>query len=494
MAVGYTGRAPHVAAGWPGRLWDNKELIVIGLVFGLLVALLPPGISVALMGGVALGAVLLAHPELAVYLLVFAVPYESLKEITFGGLNATITEFIAFCGGVGFVVQGVMGGRVTLRWTWWRKPLLLFGLAMILSMTQATDLKGSIKEFLKLAEMLLAYLLVLAYIDTPAKLRRLILVIVLAVLSEAFIGLAQTFAHFGPASFARVGLLRGSGTFGQPNPFAGYLNLTLPLLLAAVVIGVPLVGRLTRPALVVIGAALLVAESRAALIAMLAAAAVMAAIYSRRARPVVLFATLVFALLVAATAVGIDIPGIGDKVAVVFGLDNVDVANPTPVTWSVAERLAHMISGLRMFADHPLLGVGIGNYPAAYPHYRVAPVWGPDLGQAHNYYINIAAEAGIVGLAAFLYVLVSAFAIVARLYDRTATPMARAIALGAIGVLVTVTVHSFFDDIFDHAMEVQVALVMGIATVCAGLAADWTARAPASTATAGGSRWHVRSA
>ena len=65
--------------------------------------------------------------------------------------------------------------------------------------------------------------------------------------------------------------------------------------------------------------------------------------------------------------------------------------------------------------DHRL-GVGIGNYPVVYPRYQVAPVWIHPLGHAHNYYVNVAAEAGVVGVAAFLIVLVSAFVIATHLY------------------------------------------------------------------------------
>jgi O-antigen ligase len=77
-----------------------------------------------------------------------------------------------------------------------------------------------------------------------------------------------------------------------------------------------------------------------------------------------------------------------------------------------------------------------------------------------------------VGLAAFLILLLSAFAIAVYLYRRAADPLARTIALGTLGVLVTVAVHSFFDDIFVHAMEAQLALVMGMATVACRLSVE----------------------
>lgn len=469
MAVGY-GVVGAEPAALKRAAWSNAGLIVAGLILALFVAVLPTVITAALLGAVALGIVLLARPELAVYLLVVAVPYESLREIQFGGLNATITEFVAFCGGTAFLLQ-VGRGQVKVRQAEWLRPLLVFGLVMVVSITQATDLKLSIKELLKLGEMALTYLLVLGYVDTPAKLRRLLLVVVLSATSEAMIGVMQTVVHVGPVSFARGDVLRGSGTFAQPNPFAGYLNLTLPLLVAVLVMNAPLARRLVRPALLVIAVALLLSVSRGALLGSIAAVALILGVYLPRARPVMIAGGVIFVVLLGATIAGVPLPGIGDKIAVAFGLDNVDVVNPTPVTWPVAERLAHMLAGLNMFFGHPLLGVGIGNYPAAYPRYRVAQVWQADLGHAHNYYINVAAEAGVFGLAAFLYVLGSAFVIVARLYREATDPLARALALGTLGVLVTVAVHSFFDNIFVHAMEAQLALVMGIAAAACRVAA-----------------------
>lgn len=58
--------------------------------------------------------------------------------------------------------------------------------------------------------------------------------------------------------------------------------------------------------------------------------------------------------------------------------------------------------------DHPVLGVGIGNYSDAYPRYFIT-IFTASLGHAHNYYINIAAETGSIGLLAFVLFLLAVF-------------------------------------------------------------------------------------
>src|SRR5437588_736565 len=301
-------------------------------------------------------------------------------------------------------------------------PLLIGGALVLAAALLPPLLATAALAAVGLGTLLLArptlaiYLLVLSYVDTPARLRRLLYLVVLAALSQALLGIGQTLVHVGPASFARGGVLRASGTFDQPNPFAGYLNLTLPLLFAAVVTGVPLVGRLRGPALVFLSVALLLSVSRGALLASIAAAVVIVAVHTRRARALVAAVAVPLFALAAGTVFGLVPDSVTETIATALGVNNVDLVNPTPLTWPVAERLAHMLAGLHMFQDHPWLGVGIGNYPAVYPAYQLAPVWKNPLGHAHNYYINVAAEAGVVGLAAFLILLVSAFAIAAYLY------------------------------------------------------------------------------
>ena len=70
----------------------------------------------------------------------------------------------------------------------------------------------------------------------------------------------------------------------------------------------------------------------------------------------------------------------------------------TPQNFAVVERMAQMQAGWRMFLAHPLTGVGPGNYTLAYPAFAVG-TWYASRGHAHNYYIHMAAETGVIGAA-----------------------------------------------------------------------------------------------
>ena len=60
-----------------------------------------------------------------------------------------------------------------------------------------------------------------------------------------------------------------------------------------------------------------------------------------------------------------------------------------------------------MFTDHPILGVGLGNYPVHYQQYSRDIGLDPRLSQrsAHSLYLQIAAETGVVGIAILGFIL-----------------------------------------------------------------------------------------
>ena len=74
-----------------------------------------------------------------------------------------------------------------------------------------------------------------------------------------------------------------------------------------------------------------------------------------------------------------------------------------PQTFSVAERFKMWRSAEQMFADHPLMGVGLGNYAEAYQKVYILPeAREPWIFHAHNNFIHFFAEDGLFGGVIFL--------------------------------------------------------------------------------------------
>jgi O-antigen ligase len=74
----------------------------------------------------------------------------------------------------------------------------------------------------------------------------------------------------------------------------------------------------------------------------------------------------------------------------------------------VAQRLLFMTAGLLMVQAHPVVGVGPGGFEHALDQFGLQVSGLLDfVGSAHNGYVHMAAEAGVLGLAALLYFVVS---------------------------------------------------------------------------------------
>jgi putative inorganic carbon (HCO3(-)) transporter len=69
---------------------------------------------------------------------------------------------------------------------------------------------------------------------------------------------------------------------------------------------------------------------------------------------------------------------------------------------SISQREQSQEVALRMFADHPIGGVGANNYPVAYLPYALRLNEPAAADEPHNLYLAVAAETGLLGLITFL--------------------------------------------------------------------------------------------
>jgi len=96
------------------------------------------------------------------------------------------------------------------------------------------------------------------------------------------------------------------------------------------------------------------------------------------------------------------LPGIGNRLVALVGYVGGNAAYG--LDWSVLVRRAAQEIALAMFRDRPLLGVGPGGYVALLTAYadKVATAVPVPVDAAHNLYLQLAAESGLVGLAGWL--------------------------------------------------------------------------------------------
>jgi len=130
----------------------------------------------------------------------------------------------------------------------------------------------------------LVYLAATRFIRTERQLAAVALAVVAAGFSQALLGYVQFVFQLGPDAFKHGPFLRAYGSFDQPNPYAGFLNMTLPLALCLALHwrsrGLRALG---LGAVALILGAIVVSESRGALLAGSLAIAIVLALLSKRA-------------------------------------------------------------------------------------------------------------------------------------------------------------------------------------------------------------------
>jgi len=279
-------------------------------------------------------------------------------------------------------------------------------------------------------------------------------------ITQAALGYVQFAFQLGPAAFAHGRFLRAYGTFDQPNPYAGYLNMVLPLAVALAALAPTRRQKLGCAVLApALAGALLASESRGALLAGLLAVGVVLSCVNRGIYRLAWLSCLALAAGGWMAALGLLPLGPFERLLDAVGLGGVSFGNVTTANFSAVERAAHWLAGVRMFAAHPLLGVGIGNYEVAYPAYHPRG-WYAALAHAHNYYINVAAEAGIVGLVAYLLLAGSALWYSYAATKQCTDALCSAAILGVLGAFVATGFHNLFDVLYVHGMVVLLGLLM----------------------------------
>src|SRR5262249_15792258 len=111
--------------------------------------------------------------------------------------------------------------------------LLAYLTTILASLLVASDRAAALKEGVKWTETALTLMFALWLLQRPAPIRLVIWLAVAVGVAEALVGLGQWVVGAGPISDG----LRTSGTFEQPNPYAGYLNLALAPALALAALG-----------------------------------------------------------------------------------------------------------------------------------------------------------------------------------------------------------------------------------------------------------------
>lgn len=148
---------------------------------------------------------------------------------------------------------------------------------------------------------------------------------------------------------------------------------------------------------------------------------------------------------------------VSNRVAVLAG------EAPPPSEESLQERLTVPLTSLPLVWQKPLLGWGGGSYAVVYPQIKPPDVFGGWWDHAHNDYVQVAVDAGLIGLA--LWVSIGLYTLW-RLWPLLSDgnhPVDRGVAVAALMALVCLGLHSVVDfnmHIPANAMTLSVMLAL----------------------------------
>lgn len=401
--------------------------IGIGAASGIIVVVLQQH-AYLIVGLIGLLAFLLTvfSVEFGLVMLVFLV-YTRFSDIAVNNYGAPSVAKLFFA---------LLIGAILMRWAimhdkpkGWQKPALLigiYGLVGLGSLIYAPDTSRVMEQLVIYAkDAIIAVITVLLLTSNSAFKRSLWTLLVIGI----FLGslsvwqyLTQTFYNdywgFAMASIQSIvgetNDYRIAGPIGDPNYYAQIMAVIVPIALERVIHEKNRWLRLLAVwALVVSVFSVVLTFSRGGFLAM--GVALLALLFFYRPRvyhaPLIIFAVVGFYFITPPNYVE-RIFSLQEILAISGSLRTEDLA--------LRGRISENLAGFEMLGSNPLFGVGLNNYDNLFSEYsqQAGLALVSTERAAHNLYLEVAAETGIVGLVAFMILIFAAMNTVRRARKR----------------------------------------------------------------------------
>ncbi len=306
----------------------------------------------------------------------------------------------------------------------------------------------------------LFFAVALVYLDSATRLRRMVTVITVFGFIYAFYAILQSVLSPGKIyGIYAVPYTTPFGSFVNRHDFAAIVEMTV-----AVPLGMMFTGAVTRDkkllygvAIALMGAALLLSGSRGGLVAFVSEIILLVIVTTRAngARNTVLKAGLSFLLVAAAVGGAVFVGGDTSLTRITSDTSSRDITSNRAAIWSAT---------VNLIANTLPLGSGVGAYQQAFTAYD--PLSGAQrVEQAHNDYLQVLADAGVVGLVIgglFLFWFIRE----GRRNTRVANTFRRGVAVGAFAGCFAILIHSVFDFVL-HITAISVMFLTLMAMLVA---------------------------
>jgi O-antigen ligase len=439
----------------------RAELIIVGMALAVTAGALvsPLALPLAVSGVVFLLAAFRFKPLLP--LVVFFLPVTPFLNWDFPIRDlSTLVRFSLFAGVLLYRATHKENLRTWLVGGWLTRAILGY---MAVAFASAVFLNSftldAQRELMRLASYVCFYYVLTDWSQTEGNTRSLLKVLMASTIAVAIFGLWQACAGGYSTLYdvlypiqdeiAQIPAWEGRITsfLEHYNGLAGYLNLVLPFCLAFATGGSdPVLRALSRWCLALAGIALLLTQSRGGLLAFVAIL-LLHTYFSARDQKARMrrIALVMIVCLLAVAAAGFFFQRLAE-------IDD----------FTAVSRLAIWEGAFTVFARSPVLGTGFGNLRALMGGLLNLPDgW---TGDAHNLYLELLAETGLVGFLVFGILIVLALQAALRQLRNPQNDFNRLIAIAVLAAICGVLVHGTVDYLFHTTPQATALffLVLGL--------------------------------
>ena len=363
--------------------WTLIPVALLAALVGVASAFAP---LLALGAAAALGvlALVLADATALLMVLVAAFPWDD--ALPYPSQTISVIKLLGALLMVGYLLRALTRSEpVLLPPT--LLPVLAFTIVMLLSLAVSPDIGEGFAKALRYLLFASFFFLFVQLVRTRGAFVWVMRVLTLSATAAALVGLI---------GFLTGKVTRASGPIGEANDFAFLLATVIPL--AVYLARYDHIRRgLWAVCVTVLAATVLATLSRGALVGLLALA--LWAVGTGRVRIGGVLAATVVVVGVAGLAVAFWGPLISERLT-----EKGVIANE-----NVASRKALWGGAIHMAADHPLLGVGTGQYGVRAADYVRNEPLGIRRPVAHNSYLEVLAEDGVIAFGALIAFLVGSW-------------------------------------------------------------------------------------
>lgn len=335
-------------------------------------------------------------------------------------------------------------------------PFLSLIIISLISMIHSVSLNDSIKGgILRLIQYGFLFLAITDSVKDSKHLRRIFISMILGVCFVSFDGIWQVvfgkdFVR-GYSPVINIGLTRATASFKDSNVMGIYLSAIIPL-----IFGLTIYYFKKRSKVIMVLAGLLgltglaLTYSRPSLLAVYISLLFLSIVKKNK-----LIISLLLILLFLA-------PFLLPK-SVKEWAKAVDY-NPVRFMCN-DDRIAIYRNTLNMIKDHPVIGVGTNTFMKNYKKYKESleyrGVITSDLTYAHNNFLHMAGEIGLLGLAVFLWLLYRLFKASAAVYNKLENDFLKNMSLALAACLIAFLVNGLTESSFYYSRVAMIFWYIG---------------------------------